>query len=142
MKELLLLLLVVLIPLNGCASSSLGRPSSPSSGWIDIPSPHASEAVRRSLEGSRYESIRVHKTDGTLVVLRSPVLHGDTVLSGDGHAFALNDIERWQVPEVTVGGVMEEAGDVVKSAPWGKIVPIGLLVGVLFWGWSNYTGNW
>ena len=65
-------------------------------------------------------------------MLRSPVLHGDTVLSGDGHAFALNDIERWQVPEVTVGGGMEEVGDVVKSAPWGKIVPIGLLLGMVF----------
>tara|TARA_B100000530_G_C15636975_1_gene360655 strand:- start:217 stop:426 length:210 start_codon:yes stop_codon:yes gene_type:complete len=69
------------------------------------------------------------------------VLHGDTVLAGDGHAFALNDIERWQVPEVTVGGVMEEVGDVVKSAPVAYLVPIGLLLGVLFWGWNNYSGN-
>ena len=65
-------------------------------------------------------------------MLRSPVLDGVTVVSGDGHAFALNDIERWVVPDVTVGGVMEEAGDVVKSAPWGKIVPIGLLLGMVF----------
>jgi hypothetical protein len=138
MKKLLLLLLIVLIPLNGCASGFRGRPSSvesSSSSWTDIQSPHVSEPVRRALEEGRYQSIRVLKTDGTSVVLQSPVLHEDTVLSGDGQArAALKDIERWQVPTVTVpavtGGGFDEQAVAITALP--VLVVGGLLLGMFF----------
>ncbi|MBR18196.1 MAG: hypothetical protein CMA87_04510 [Euryarchaeota archaeon] len=94
MKKLLLLLLVVLIPLNGCASGSGGMPM-----WADLPSPNISEDVRRSLEDGQYEAIRIYTND-TVVVIQKPLIVENHLISAVGDPLqevALKDIDQWQV---------------------------------------------
>tara|TARA_B100000686_G_scaffold71277_1_gene77022 strand:- start:5182 stop:5676 length:495 start_codon:yes stop_codon:yes gene_type:complete len=115
MKKIVSFVLALLIPLQGCATTSASTSSADylraieEVEWVDLASSHRSpESARQILDeatGSGRDLLRVFTSDGDTVVVKDPVIVGDYVapklyVVGDQvvveESIALEDLVRWQ----------------------------------------------